>query len=163
MQPVMGGLALVTLLLLAGSQATACSVDSLISPISLVQRSDVIVVAVPVAGLTQGIEPWKSTILFSVVEVLRGKHVPRHLVLSGRLADYDDLNARAVPYSSVRPGGMGGGCFAYNYRARAAHLLLMTTVRGQLTDKWYPLAPTNEQLRYREDPWLQWVREQVRK
>jgi len=39
-------------------------------------------------------------------------------------------------------------------------------IAGQSTDcytlGWYALGPVNEQLRSEDDPWVQWVREQVR-
>jgi len=41
-----------------------------------------------------------------------------------------------------------------------------TTLVGNSTDGytlgWFPLGPVNEQLRSSDDPWVQWVREQVR-
>jgi hypothetical protein len=69
----------------------------------------------------------------------------------------DDYNERPVPYWHVRPSG-SASCYAYGYKENAEFLLLLNEQDAKLTPYWYPLAPTNEQLRSGDDPWLVWVR-----
>ncbi len=108
---------------------------------------------------------------FAILEVLKGKLPSSTIEFNGSLVDRDDRNDRPVPYDFIRPGGRGGNCFALTYRAGAEYLLLLR--RGEhsayaqandLAPYWAPLSPTNEQLFHgAKDPWLVWVREQLKK
>jgi hypothetical protein len=161
--------------LLFSPTAFPCSIEGGISNVHLVEAADAIVRATAVeyanppantGFLTTGVPD--STIRFRILETLRGK-VPAELVLPGYLADRDDFNDQPAPYSFVRPGGRAGSCFANSYRAGAQFLLFLKKLPdGELTVNWYALGPVNEQLHplaglAGEDPWLLWVREQVRK
>ena len=103
-------------------------------------------------------EPDDTEIEFRVEEVLKGEKVPSTLVLNGYLTDRDDYNEQVVPYSFVRKGGRGGSCSAYEYKKGAEYLLFLVKKDGKLTVNWYPLAPTNEQLRSKDDDWIIWVK-----
>ena len=50
-----------------------------------------------------------------------------------------------------------------DYRRGAEFLLVLKWYPAgvTLTPYWYALAPTNEQLRSDQDPWLRWVRQQI--
>ena len=99
---------------------------------------------------------------FNVDETLRGT-APAKLVLSGELVDHDDFNNRRPPYQVVRPNGLAGTCYAWQYRAGAQYLLLLKkSDAGELSADWYALGPTNEQLHSADDPWLIWVRNRAR-
>jgi hypothetical protein len=107
------------------------------------------------------IEPGDAEIEFRVEEILKGENVPSTITLNGYLTERDDFNDRPVPYDFVRPGGRGGSCSAYEYRWGSEFLLFLKKADGKLTIRWYALAPTNEQLRSADDPWIVWVKEQL--
>jgi hypothetical protein len=100
---------------------------------------------------------------FLILETLRGKATSKRLRFTGYAVEHDDYNLGQVPYAGVRPSGLTGACFAYEYRLGAEYLFLLQRDRaGRLTPYWAVLAPVNEQLRGTGDPWLAWVREQMR-
>jgi hypothetical protein len=141
------------------SPAASCSIVASTKPtaIGLIQRADVIVVAV-------AREPYPAArdhIRFEVTETLKGKAVAP-LIIEGALTDRDDFNNAAVPANGVRPDGLGGSCFASSYRPGAAYLLILqrTTV-GKVSPYWAPLSRVNDQIRPNGDRWLDWVRRQV--
>jgi Gram-negative bacterial TonB protein C-terminal len=103
-----------------------------------------------------------SLVHFRIDEVVKGEHALAYLDLPGYLSTADDFNDRPVPYDFVRPGGRAGSCFANTYRERAEFLLLLKLRDTGYTVDWYALGPTNEQLHAADDPWLEWVRAQVR-
>jgi len=119
-------------------------------------------VKAPDGNLRQLNEPGDAKIEFKVEEILKGEAEPSTISLNGYLTDRDDFNDMAVPYNFVRPGGRGGSCSAYEYKQGAAFLLFLKKIDGKLTVRWYALAPTNEQLHSADDPWLAWVREQLK-
>lgn len=96
---------------------------------------------------------------FQTTEVLRGPLTQTELTDEGYLVDEDGFNTLSVPYQLVRPAG--GSCFATSYRQDAEYLFLLERRGNRLTPYWFPLGPTNEQIRGDDDPWLQWVREQL--
>jgi hypothetical protein len=98
-----------------------------------------------------------------VIEVLKGNVGSPAISLPGYLSDTDDFNEMPVPYEFVRKNGRTGICFANTYRRGAEHLLaLKRRPDGAFTVNWYALGPTNEQLRGVDDPWLRWVRKEVK-
>jgi hypothetical protein len=105
-----------------------------------------------------------ARVRFKVLEVLKGSDGLEEIVLPGYIVDRDDFNEGKVPYTFVRPGGRGGSCCANAYRQDAEFLLMLEPRDGRYTVNWYALGPVNEQLRPGgSDPWLVWVREQVKK
>lgn len=139
------------------------------SPAAMVSRAEIIVratalkyVKAPAGDLRQLNEPNDAEIEFSVKEILKGEAVPATIVLNGYLTARDDFNDRPVPYDFVRPGGRGGSCSAYKYMQGAEFLLFLKKVDGRLTIRWYALAPTNEQLHSADDPWVVWVKDQLK-
>jgi len=94
-------------------------------------------------------------------EVLGGRTGPGVFTLWGRVVDTDDFNPLPVPYGMVRRSGQRGSCYTSDYRVGGEYLLLMIRRDNELTPRWSPLSPTNEQIRGDGDPWLQWVREQL--
>ena len=101
---------------------------------------------------------------FRVIETMRGAVLDDRLVSPGILVDRDDFNPDPVPYTIVRLSGQRGDCAAKDYRAGAEYLFILrpSRVDGSLTPYWRPLAPFNEQVRGADDPWVEWVRAQVR-
>ena len=106
-----------------------------------------------------------STVRFRVVEVVKGKYEPKEIVLSGFLGNSDYWNdSKTVPYNFVRPSGRSGSCFANTYRQGGEFLfMLKKTKTGEYTQFWYVLAPTEEQIHPRNDSWLQWVKNEVKR
>jgi len=111
-----------------------------------------------------------SDIRFQVDEVVKGSYDKTVILLPGYLGVGDDWNPQNPPYTSVRPSGKGGSCFANTYRRGGEFLLMLKKwypAKGSrrlldgYTIQWYPLGPVNEQVRSSDDPWVQWVREQV--
>jgi hypothetical protein len=161
-------MAVVTVLL--ATYAYPCSLGGEISSTQMVKKADAIVrvSAVEYASapkdpnmFTNG-EP-DSTIRFKVLEVIRGR-VSTELILPGYLVDQDDFNEGVSPYTSVRPNGLSGSCFANSYRMGAQFLLLLKKRQPrEYTVNWYWLGPVNEQLHSVDDPWLLWVRDQAKK
>lgn len=129
----------------------------------IVRAAAVEYVKAPVGDLRQLNEPGDAEIEFSVKEILKGENVPSTIVLNGYLTGRDDFNDHPVPYDFVRPGGRGGSCSAYEYAQGAEFLLLLKKkIDGRLTIRWYALAPTNEQLHSADDPWVVWVKAQLK-
>lgn len=124
-----------------------------------VDEAEVIVRAVAL-GVEEQAEPW-SEVGFGVTEVVRGEVDEEKLVFQGQLVDRDDFNEGEVPYQIVRPAGQRGDCFARQYRAGAEYLFFLWEQDGSLTPYGPPLAPTNEQVRGRDDPWVAWVRDRA--
>jgi hypothetical protein len=135
-----------------------CSIVRSVSPEEIVHDADVIVRAVAVGYAVNA-----STVRFKTIEVVKGNEVPSTIDLPGDLVDRDDFNDGNVPYKFVRPNGRHGNCFATSYRL-GAEFLLMLKLRADssYTVHWAALGPVNEQLRSADDPWLLWVRDQVR-
>ena len=104
-----------------------------------------------------------GTIRLKVVEVIRGKPLSE-LTLFGELIDQDDFNRGPSPYQGPRPSGLAGSCYAFLYRPGAHYpLMLKKDAQGKLTPDWYPISPVNEQLHGDDNPWLIWVRQQVKR
>jgi hypothetical protein len=127
----------------------------------IVRNADVIVRATALGYSAPPGNNRKGSIRFNAVEVIRGDALPE-LILDGELVDWDDFNGHSSPYEVVRPNGLSGTCYAWQYRTGAQYLLMLKkATTGGLTVNWYALAPVNEQLRSPEDPWLLWVRARV--
>ena len=136
----------------------------------LVRQADSIVIVkalsytTNVAALKWGSdgEP-EPRVRFQVLEVLKGRPLGGELVLPGFLADVDDFNTQQPPYTGVRSGGFRGNCFADEYR-RGGIFLLLLKAKGNAayTARWASLAPINEQVQGKDDPWVLWVRGRLR-
>ena len=96
---------------------------------------------------------------FRTTEVLRGPLTQTELTDEGYFVDEDGFNTLSVPYQLVRRAG--GSCIATSYRRGAEYLFLLKRWGDRLTPYWALLGPTNEQIRGDDDPWLQWVLEQL--
>lgn len=153
---------------LLSAPAFACSISYRPSAADMVKNAEVIVRATaleysvpPGAMRTTGVPA--SKVHFQVTETIRG-NAGADLILPGYLSDRDDFNERPVPYDFVRPGGRSGSCFANSYRAGGQFVLaLKKNPAGDLTVDWYALGPVNEQLHSDTDPWLLWVRDEVKR
>ena len=152
-------------LLFYTDNAKGCSVVrvSQVDPaIEVVQGSAVIVRAEAVGYVTEP-ESRTGIIRFRVSEVLRGQPLSE-LTLSGELVDRDDFNMGRVPYDAVRPNGLSGTCYAWQYKAGAEYLLMLSYSKNhKLVLSPFPLEPVNEQLVSSNDPWLLWVRKQTKR
>lgn len=155
--------ALFSLLLIAASRHS-------VSPEQLVKRAHLIVRAtsigyfrpptLPRAGrgdiFTNETVAAPGLLRFRVDEVIKGKWTEPTIDVEGRVVDPDDYNAAAVPYTTARkaPG---------DYVTGRPYLLILHDTGTEFTTAWpSPLAPTNEQLRGENDPWLKWIRERVK-
>ena len=141
------------------SSAAPCTIVKSSQPtaIDLIQRADVIVVAV-----ARELHPRSPGLIqFEVKETVKGDAVTPFLWIRGRLMDRDDFNDLKVPLNGVRPNGYGGSCYAYDYRRDAAYLLLLRRTATELSPYWSPLSRVNDQIRPNGDQWLDWVRRQV--
>ncbi len=103
-----------------------------------------------------------ASVRFDVLEMLRGDRSITQLFVPGDSTALDDFNGTAVPYRMVRHGGQRGSCFATAYKIGAEYLLLLRATDGVFNPYWAPLAPLNEQVTGRDDPWVSWVRHQLR-
>lgn len=137
----------------------------------IVNDAEVVVRAVAVGSATPGrkLKAWDSdTLAFEVREVLKGENVSDTIYFHGVVIEHDDFQEGPVPYLSHRTLYAAGACINAFYRIGAEYLLLLGRVPRNprlqgLTPYWTILAPTNEQLRGPDDPWLLWVREQISK
>lgn len=167
---VMTPLALIGCLLLAHPVSSrACSriqpftLDELFDNAEVIVRVTAVKYAKPPDDpniVTTG-EP-DSAVEFKVEERLRGKDVPRTIVLNGYLSDRDDFNELPVPYMFVRRLGRRGSCFANTYKEGAQFLLFLKKTKDGYTPDISALGPTNEQLRSDNDEWLVWVRNHLK-
>lgn len=129
---------------------------------AIVRATAVEYVKAPEGNIRELNVPSKVFIRFNVNEVVKGQDLSQGLVINGYLTDFDDFNDRPVPYDFVRPGGRGGNCTAYEYKRGAEFLLFLKRSEDQLSPYWDALAPTNEQLRSKTDPWIIWVKERLK-
>jgi hypothetical protein len=104
----------------------------------------------------------EGLIAFDVIEVLKGPNMQVVVAIPGKLVERDDYNDQRVPYNFVRREGRSGSCYARTYRQGAEYLLFLRPVGKVMTPYWAPLAPINEQVRSAQDPWVVWVRNQLR-
>jgi hypothetical protein len=140
--------------------ALACSVDRIAEPRELVRDAQAILLVRVVS--------WKEdpalktsvggAVTFEVQEVLKGRFAEKALVLPGHLK-YRGANDEKVPYHFIRPGGRLGMCVAWDYKSDGQFLLFME--KGNLLGR--PLAPVNEEVSGPDDPWVLWVRRQLKK
>jgi len=131
----------------------------------IVRNAEVVVRAVAVGSATgRALKPWDGdTLAFAVREVLKGSGVPDTLRFYGVVADWDDFQDGPVPYFSHRFRYAAGSCINAFYKLGAEYLLLLgrrPEIPG-LSPYWQILAPTNEQLRGPDDPWLRWVKQRL--
>ncbi len=154
-------------------EPTLCSVGALRQnpdgyhwPVANVERfvveADVVVRAVAVGAETEaGSDRYASTVRFRTVEVLSGAPDRGDLVFPGIIVDHADFNEGSVPYQIVRAAGQRGDCYAREYRTGGEYLFLLRDDEASLTPHWAPLAPTNEEIRGEDDPWVAWVRNRL--
>jgi hypothetical protein len=142
-----------------------CRVDSVHSVHYLLSSADAVVQVEalrqlpPASGDARQFFPLPADrVELRVVSVLKGSFSDSTLVVHGQLSEKDDFNNNPVPYAFVRPEGGRGSCFAGMYRSGAQYLLILKSIDGAYSPYWSPLAPTNEQIRGDEDPWIWWVR-----
>jgi hypothetical protein len=148
-----------------------CKVSEVLTPEQLIVQATSIVVAVPMEYEKKPKSPDEfGSIRFDIKTVLKGEPSMKQVTIEGVLTDKDDFNEGTVPYSSVRPSGKQGSCYAYSYKDGASYLLFLNEQKGSDEHKmkepspyWAPLSPVNEQLKSMDDPWLQWVENAINK
>jgi hypothetical protein len=102
--------------------------------------------------------PDRTYVAFEVLDVLHGELPSETLTFLGRLVDHDGFAENEPPYLTQQRGG--GDCIVSTYRAGGEYLLLLGESRlSPLDPYWAFLAPTNEQVRGADDPWIRWVRD----
>ena len=153
-----------------------CSTTIHLGPQKMVAQADLILRVTAVSDVLPVLPNserriWNSNVLFSVEEVVKGEYGSPTISLPGALTDQDEWNLGMPPYMSARPSA-DAGCFTHAYRKGGQFLLMLKKWDGTLaqglpldgyTIGWYPLGPVNEQLRSPDDPWVQWVRQQVKR
>jgi len=159
--------------LLLPTASVACSVTGIDAPESLVARADVIVRARADSyrDNNQGeprFQDLQGRVYFRVIATLKGSTGEFVNVPGVFGPPRDDFNDRPVPYNFVRPAGRGGNCFAVTYRQGAEYVLLLrrntsADKSGDLSPYWEALAPTNEQVTGADDPWVQWIADQIKR
>lgn len=137
----------------------------------MVATADVIVRAVVVrdrtgaaadsVGVTRDVGMGLAWLELRVLDVLKGDTVPATLYIPGVLTEADAFNRDPVPYRSRRPS-LSASCHAYGYRRGGEYLLVLRSRGGSLSP-YYASAPTNEQVRGADDPWVRWVRAHLRR
>jgi hypothetical protein len=142
------------------SDALACKVTHVASAKEIVALAEEIVRVRAVSySPPASPEPGRSgAITMEIVQVLKGSLPMKPFAVDGRVDHYDGANDRTAPYDLVRPGGRHGNCHADDYKLGAEYLLFL---RGP-TPYWAPLAATNEEISGDNDPWLVWVKRQVK-
>ena len=130
--------------------------DDLVARTTRIVDSAAVIVLVRAIGYEESQRGTSDGLMvrFEVIERLRGDDSGSRISVPGRLVENDDYNHGSVPYTNVRPAGNRGSCFAEEYRSGAQYLLLLRDG----TPYWRALAPVNEQVRGRRDPWVAWVR-----
>lgn len=116
--------------------------------------------AVPAPAASK--RPDATHVAFAVLEVLKGD-APDTLAFYGGLDDRDSFQEGPVPYEMFHRWYGGGDCLAMTYRPGGEYLLLLSYSErwGVLDPYWQILAPTNEQIRGADDPWVRWVRQEL--
>ena len=159
----------VAIWLLVSSPAFSCTtpgqifgpMDPLARTKDMVRDADLIVRATAVdysvapVGNTINLADPGSKVRFTIAEVVKGSYPGTEIILVGILTNRDEWNRNQPPYPYAR------ACHTTQYR-RGGEFLLFLKWRNGYTTSWVGLAPVNEQLRSSDDPWIQWVREQVR-
>ena len=133
----------------------ACKVKGVVTPGEIVARADLIVlVKAPNEKIRSDFGKNYSEIKMSVLEVLKGSYSKKVIGVKGFTDRYEGPNLSEVPYNQVRPGGLHGNCYAFDYKKNGQFLLIMKEGRVH----WLPLAATNEEVSGPNDPWLVWVK-----
>lgn len=144
----------------ARGRAEACSVDRVLTAQEVAEAATVVVRAradkylppSPSKGYASG------RVLFRILERIKGEWPSEFWVGYGRVDEYHGANPGGVPYTSVRPGGLRGSCFAYDYRLGKEYLLFL--YEGDV--QWAPMAPINEEVSGPSDAWVLWVKKRLR-
>jgi hypothetical protein len=149
----------VLVVVLFDTEAFACTVNRVLSAKEIAAAANVIVRAKATRFVAKGQADQFGEVVFEVKERLKGSWPSQFLTVTGHVKQYRGPNDRPAPYDFVRPGGRLGSCFAYDYKLEAEFLLFL--LDGDLY--WAPLAAINEQVRGGDDPWVVWVREELRR
>ena len=140
--------------LIFGSDGRACAVPHVATASEITEGADtILLVKVPNVEIQQ-VSPIEMTIL----EVLKGDFRRKTVTVQGQTACYHGPNDHPVPYDFVRLGGRFGDCFAEDYKAGGHFLLFLRDSDVH----WSPLAATNEEVSGPKDPWVVWVKHQLR-
>ena len=146
---------LVFLSLLLGSDAIACKVSHIATAREITRdASAILLVKVPDKKFEE-----VSPIKMKVLAVLKGHFSNKTVVVPGQTARYHGPNDRTIPYDFVRPGGRFGNCFAEDYKPGGQFLLFLRNGEVQ----WSSLAATNEEVSGLKDPWVVWVKQNLKK
>ena len=153
---------------LSARPAFACKVVRRLTPGELVADAAVIVRAKAVQ-YTPPVAPARwGNVTFRVLERLKGR-ISAWVSFPGDITPYFGPNETSPPYTSPRPGGLRGACFAYDYKLEAEFLLFLNpgsmwlaeVPAPQWSPYWAPLAPPNEEVHGPDDAWVVWVRTQL--
>jgi len=139
------------------------SADAMVARADLILRATAVDYSIAPSSNTRTTGVPETRVRFRVESVEKGTYTAPELILPGYLSNQDDWNDQAPPYPMVRRNGRSGSCYANTYRQGAQFLLVLRRTSGEIyTVNWYALGPVNEQLRSPNDPWLLWVREQLK-
>ena len=158
----------------------ACQRSSQVSAQEMIEQADCILIgkamdyAKPPKGNLRTTGVPDAEVEFEILEFLKGTIDSKRVYINGYLVEHDDFNKRSVPYDIVRPAGLHGSCIANEYRDGALYLLFLKKasslpvyavfhVTTEYSPYWYPLGPTNEQLRSSNDEWVEFIRNKIKK
>jgi hypothetical protein len=113
------------------------------------------------AGNTINLADPDSRVRFTVAEVVKGSYQEKEMILMGVLTARDEWNRVQPPYRYARASA-DASCHTTLYRRGGEYLLILKKSSTGYVTNWFALGPVNEQLRTPDDPWIQWVREQVK-
>ena len=161
---------------LAAETGFSCSVGVVSGPLPntlewtklMVDRANVILrvtavdYAVPPQGTSRTTVVFEPQVRFTVTEVVKGTYTEANLTFPGNLTEVDEWNPGSSPYTGPRATA-SGACYSNSYRKGGQFLLMLVGSTGGYSPNVLPLSPSNEQLHSAEDPWLLWVREEVKR
>ena len=125
-----------------------------------------LILRVTAVAYSEGSAPGRGSswgkVRFSVEEVVKGRYSDREIILPGTLMPNDEWNLDDPPYINPRSSA-DSRCYTHFYRTAGQFLLMLKRKGNGYTTEWMPLSPVNEQLRSGRDPWLLWVRDEVKR
>ena len=134
----------------------------MVSGADLILRVTAVDYSVPPDPSAKRSAPSKSRVLFSVEEVVKGRYTDPEIVLTGILTQIDEWNTGQAPYVNPRPSA-DASCYSNSYRSGGQFLLMLKRSGKDYSVEWFPLGPVNEQVHPLEDPWVIWVRNQIKR
>jgi hypothetical protein len=140
--------------------AWACSVTHIYSASEITALADLIVRAKAIDyHREESTASPVGFVTFEVLDILKGSLDAPLFQVAGTIDQYEGPNTEKVPYPYVRKGGLHGLCFARDYALGVEFLMFLRKGHAY----WSPLSATNEEVTGDMDPWVRWVKEELRR